>query len=189
MERRFLVCDGVSKEGSKVHFEAVARSVHAERAAAEVCEGDRVALTGLLRSEEIRLGGGSVLGYELVVSHMDPGFSGDGEQELGVNSYAISGRVVSDPVIVGVPGQEKCRFWVCDGDSEEESGVKVEVLVRPGKSGEATERLRRGDRVVVTGFLNSVRKDIPGAPFYELELVATYVDYAFADGGGMGPQG
>lgn len=186
-ECRFWVGDGPKPRQAKLELEAVAHGQRGVELAERLDRGDRVALTGMLRSSTVRVAGGEVLDYELLVSHADPGESlqGQGVEPGGLNLFAMSGVVTKAPQIVGLPGRDECVFWICDGDSEAESSVRIPVFLPPGRVAAFTDHVEVGDRLAIGGFLRTRKRFVAGSHMYEYQAVATYVDGGFlVEGGG-----
>jgi primosomal replication protein N len=188
-ECRFWVGDGPKPRQAKLELEAVAHGQRGVELAERLDCGDRVALTGMFRSSTVRVAGGEVLDYELLVSHADAGEMLEGQcvEQGGLNLLALSGVVTQAPEIVGLPGRDECVFWMCDGDSEEESSVRVPVFVAPGKVAAFADHVEVGDRLAIGGFLRSRKLFVAGSHMYEYEVVATYVDGGFLSSGERGP--
>lgn len=180
-ECRFWVGDGSKRRQAKLELEVVVYGQRAVHLAERLDCGDRVALTGMLRSSSIRIAGGEVLDYELLVSHVDLGESLEeqGVEQGGLNVYAMSGVVTKAPQIAGLPGRDECVFWICDGDSEAESSVRIPVFVPRGRVIAFIDHVEVGDRLAIGGFLRTRKRFVAGSHMYEYQAVATYVDGGF----------
>jgi primosomal replication protein N len=185
-ECRFWVGDGPKPRQAKLEVEVVAYGLRAVSLAERLDRGDRVALTGMLRSSTVRIAGGEVLDYELLASHVDPGDSleGQGVEQGGLNLFAMSGVVTKAPQIAGLPGRDECVFWICDGDSEAESSVRIPVFLPRGRVTAFTDHVEVGDRLAIGGFLRTRKRFVAGSHMYEYQAVGTYVDGGFLAEGG-----
>ena len=184
-ECRFWVGDGPKPRQAKLEVEAVAHGQRGVELAERLDRGDRVALTGMLRCSTVRVAGGEVLDYELLVSHVDAGevLEGQSVEQGGLNLLALSGVVTQAPKIAGLPGRDECVFWMCDGDSEEASSVRIPVFTPPGKVAAFTDHVEVGDRLAIGGFLRTHKLFVAGSHMYEYQAVATYVDGGFLSSG------
>lgn len=186
-ECRFWVCDGRNMKEAKFAVEAVARGERGLFLAERLGVGSRVAVTGMMQAVSVQVAGGRILDYELVVSHADPGepLRGESVERGGVNAFTISGVVTEAPQISGLPGRDRCVFWMCDGDGEEAAGVKLPVYLARGKVTELADEVVVGDRLVVAGYLRSRKRFVSGSPVYECQMVGCHVDGGFlAEGDG-----
>jgi len=184
-ECRFWVCDGLNAKEAKLEVEAVTHGQRAVELSERLAVGDRVALTGMFQASAVQIAGGQVLDYEFLLSHVDPGEMLEGKcvERGGLNILAMSGAVTKAPDIAGLPGQDECVFWLCDGDSEEESSVRLPVFVAPGKVSALLDHLEVGDRLAIGGFLRSRKRFVAGSHMYEYQAVATHVDGGFLSSG------
>lgn len=180
-ECHFWVCDGRSVREAKFSVEAVARGKRGLSLAEELEDGSRVALTGMMQATSVEVAGGELLDYELVVSHADPGplVRGESVERGGLNAFAMSGVVTREPKVSGLPGRERSVFWMCDGDSEAESAVRLPVFLAPGKVSELAAEVLVGERLAVAGYLRSRRRFVSGSPVYECQMVGCHVDGGF----------
>lgn len=178
---RVLVCDGQTLRRSKFVIEAVATDDLALFLADRVVAEGRVALSGSLVSKRKEVAGGFLLDYELAVSHVDAGEALRGRcvERNGLNAYTISGVVTKEPVVSGLPGRDSCRFWMCDGDSEEESSVVLPVRIGRGRVSELMAEVRVGDRLAVGGYVRCRREWVSGREMNEYEMEGCYVDGGF----------
>jgi primosomal replication protein N len=186
-ECRFWVCDDREVREAKFAVEAVARGERGLFLADRLRVGSRVAITGMLQAFAVRVAGGEIFDYELVVSHADSGDPQGGKsvERGGINAFTLSGVVTREPQITGLPGRDKCVFWMCDGDSEEDSALRLPVYLPPGKVTELSAELAVGDRLAVAGYLRSRKRFVSGSPVYECQMVGCHVDCGFlVEGGG-----
>lgn len=185
-ECRFWVCDARSKREARFAIEAVARGKRA--LVLEDCleVGSRVAITGMMQAVSVQVAGGEIFDYELVISHADPAepLRGKCVERGGLNVFTMSGVVTREPQISGLPGRDRCMFWMCDGDSEEDSAVRLPVYLPAGKVSELAAGVRVGERLAVTGHLRSNRRFVSGSPVYEYKMVGFNVDGGFLVEGG-----
>jgi hypothetical protein len=96
----------------------------------------------------------------------------------------LSGVVTREPKISGLPGRDRSVFWMCDGDSKEESAVRLPVYLAAGKVGELAAEVVVGDRLAVAGYLRSRKRFVSGSPVYECQMVGCHVDGGFLVEGG-----
>jgi primosomal replication protein N len=177
----FGVCDDRTARESKFEIEAAVYGGRAVEMKERARPGVRVAITGMLCSESVPFAGVEVLDYRLAVSYMDLGESlqGESQERAGINHFAMSGALTRAPEVVGLPGRDSCVFWMCDGDSEASSGVRLPVHIAPGKVSELFDHVVVGDRLVVGGFLVSQRQRVSGVWVSEYRLIAQRVDGGF----------
>jgi primosomal replication protein N len=180
-ECRFWVCDGRTVRDAKFAVEVVARGKRGLFLEERLGVGSRVAITGMMQAAVIEIAGGEILDYELVVSHADSGDPDGGKsvERGGLNAFSLSGVVTRKPTISGLPGRDRCVFWMCDGDSQEESAVRLPVYLAPGKVTELAAELQVGDRLAVAGYLRSRKRFVSGSPVYECQMVGCHVDGGF----------
>jgi hypothetical protein len=172
---------------SKFSIEAVATGDLALFLDERVVAEGRLAVTGRLVSTRKRVAGGLLLDYELAVLHADVGEALRGRcvERNGLNAYTISGVVTQEPDMSGLPGRDSARFWMCDGDSEEESSVVLPVHIGRGRVSELTAEVRVGDRLAVGGYVRCHREWVSGREMNEYEMEGCYVDGGFlVDEGG-----
>lgn len=177
---RFLFGDHADMRQAKVVLFAVAKGARAVELGGVLEPRMRVAITGMLQSKWLQLPVGEVLDYRLAVSHLDhgPALLGESSEGAGINSAVFSGTVTQAAEPEGMPGRDRCVFWMCDGDSKEESRVELPVYQPRGRVSETSESFEPGDRIGISGFLCSDRPR-RGSRVRPYRLVANHVDEGF----------
>jgi hypothetical protein len=180
----FLFGDHADMRRAKVVVMAVARGARAVELGKWLEPRMRIAVTGMLESRPVMRPVGQVLDYWLSVSHVDPGpaLVGESSEGAGINSFVITGTVTEGAEPEGMPGRDRCVFWMCDGDSKERCRLEVPVYLPRGRVTETSESFVSGDRVGVSGFLCS---DPPrGSRIRPYRVVVNHVDEGFLALGG-----
>ncbi|HWW67360.1 MAG TPA: single-stranded DNA-binding protein [Solirubrobacterales bacterium] len=103
-----------------------------------------------------------------------------------MNSVNLSGRVDSEPRLMGMPGRDVCEFWLAVIDGRKEFTLHLKVLTFRVLAERVAARLSKGDWVAVGGYLRS--EEWPGSRsgrrLYEHTLTARHVDFGSPRRGG-----
>ncbi len=96
-----------------------------------------------------------------------------------MNSVNLSGRVDSEPRLMGMPGRDVCEFWLEVRDGRKEFTLHVKVVTFRALAERASKRLSRGDWVAVGGYLRSETWPASSSRrrLYEHTLTARHLDF------------
>jgi len=94
-----------------------------------------------------------------------------------MNSVSLFGRLDSEPHLLGMPGRDRCEFWLVTFGRHQGQTAYVQVVAFRGLAERLSEELSQGDWVAIDGHLRS--EPWPGQRrLYRHTVVAREVQHA-----------